>query len=325
MKTVSEDSTSSSLSLPDQSSSMFDDQDTDPQESDGHQDDKDLMEKRNGKPPLNPTRRASAPGALTLQPQSGARGGKKTTPPRPTATAGATSKKSSSSPFDAGRLSIIGGTENPILPSPQSSVSNTVPFESYSPEFDDGGGGFEDQAYGDDVDYQGGDGSYDYEPKPLTPKKSSPLPKNNNYSSSSSSKMKSVLVASLTSASETSTKQVTPKKKTPVRRHSVIPESDEEELEEAEYGSPSVTGGSARKDHRRISFASTIMDTPGSDEFPVGRQIDDDSYSEGEEEDNEGAFSLPPDLPLCSRLTILPSLSSPLLPRLPAAAALPLS
>lgn len=260
---------------------MFDDQDTDPQGSDGDQE--ELPQRANGKPPLNPTRRASAPGALPLPSQ---KGGKKTTPPRTTAAAAAgVSKKSSASPFDAGRLSIIGGNENPLLPSPQSSISRSnfhdtdaAPFESFSPDFGDGGGGY-DEGHSDDDPIE----AYNYEPKSLSPNQGRGGKK-------SSSPPKSVLESKKTqlSGSKISSKQVTPKKKSPVRS-SVIPESDDEE--EAEFGSPLVAGG---KNNRRISFASTIMDTPGSDEFPVGRHIDDDSYSE--QEDNEGI------LPSCHSL-----------------------
>lgn len=61
----------------------------------------------------------------------------------------------------------------------------------------------------------------------------------------------------------------------------------EEEEEEVEEENETRTPSKSKNDKsRRISFASTILDTPGSGEFPVGRQVEDDDYSEPS--DNEG-------------------------------------
>jgi hypothetical protein len=288
MKSMSEES---SLSLHDNSSGMYEEQETDPQDSDDN--DPSRLGKRKEiltKPPLNPNRRSSAPGALSLPSQSKV---KKTTPPRANAVA-PVSRPSNNSPFDAGRLSIIGGNENTVLPSPKGSPIISAPFESDSPDFGDDGG------YGDDDQLV--DTPFDYEEQP-------PLsPADGRHSTTKRSPVKSVLETKKVQSKSSPTLRLQsaegPKKHV---RHSIIPESDEEE-EEA-FQSP------ARPNHRRISFASTIMDTPASDEFPVGRQVDDDSYSEPE----DGELSCPSlsvclSVPLSVCLSLSLSLSLSLLP-----------
>jgi hypothetical protein len=257
---------------------MFEEQETDPQESDDNHPPSSRQGKGKDlpmKPPLNPNRRSSAPGALSLPSQS--KGKKMTTPPRanalPSAVNGKKTSSNTSSPFDAGRLSIIGGNENPLLPTPKGSplATSEIPFESDSPDFDDHGGG--DGGGGYDDDEQLVDTPYDYE-------ENQPLPS---------------LHLSPTDDTRTTSKRGQPGKTSPTLRfepigqakkhvrHSIIPESDEEQEEEPEEEEAEAFQSPTRGKNRRISFASTIMDTPGSDEFPVGRQVDDDSYSEAED------------------------------------------
>lgn len=279
IKTASEDN---SLSLHNNS------RDTDPQDDDSNNNNFQRSSISSTKPPLIPRSKKNERASILSTASS--------PPPKASQSLSQSqSQPTSSSPFNAGRLSIIQPVENTALPTPSPARGNG--YNDFSNDQDDdghfddyGGGGEEEDLFDTQEDNQqtgGRRSSYNYH-QPSPAKKTVSSPKNK-----------------VSPSSKKDTKKNTKKAVTlqrPVRKTLLSQSDDEKEVEEdeekaeddeGEDGEDEVKEYETPDKSRRISFASTVFDTPKTGEFGGGIKVkDDESYSGSGDENDEGVYSL---------------------------------